>query len=139
MPVGSNPPSGYERAEINGYEVVFSAAHAQWLLELHGAYDLTWATTWGERANHSLGPVLGLPTLPVIEIVKDRTAPTAKLASVVEHVGLRDVAWIDDELYEDARVWADARTGRTLLIRTSGYVGMTPDHFASLVAFAKAL
>ena len=137
MPAGKTPPVGFKAVEVNGYQLVVSEKHSQWLERLMESYELVWATTWGEQANGSVGPALGLPKLEVIDIKKDRTAATQKLPSIAERVGECDLAWVDDELFEDAESWAQARNARTLLIRTSSYVGLTEQHFDRLLQFAE--
>ena len=136
MPAGKTPPVRFETVELNGYQLVVSKQHSQWLQRLMDSYELVWATTWGEQANVSVGPALGLPNLEVMDIKKNRTAATQKLASITEWVGDRDLAWVDDELFEDAESWAQARDARTLLIRTSSYVALTEQHFDQLLQFA---
>ena len=64
---------------------------------------------------------------------------TRKLAAVQDFVGSRAVAWIDDELYEDAEAWAAQRPVPTLLRRTRGSVGLTLADVQALEEFAESL
>src|SRR3954447_19394357 len=50
---------------------------------------------------------------------------TRKLAAVNRYVRDRPLAWVDDELYDDAQLWAQARRAPTLLIRTQPSVGLS--------------
>jgi hypothetical protein len=62
---------------------------------------LTWATTWGERANEEIAPRIGLPPLPVIPIDRDPPRPPGvnlKTWHVAEYVRGRPFVWFDDDL-----------------------------------------
>ena len=61
---------------------------------------------------------------------------TRKLGAIQAFAGSRPVAWVDDEFYEDAMVWADGRAHPTLLVRPAPYVGLTEEHFASIKQFS---
>ena len=61
---------------------------------------------------------------------------TRKLAAVDHYAGDRPLAWVDDELYDDAQNWAQARPARTLLVRTRAAVGLTHDDVDRLLTFA---
>ena len=50
---------------------------------------------------------------------------TRKLAAVNRYVRDRPLAWVDDELYDDAQLWAQARRAPTLLMRTQPSVGLS--------------
>ena len=85
-----------------------------------------------------LGGLLGLPVMPVLELGELPRAGTRKLAAVATHVGGRSLAWIDDELYDDAVQRAEGRDAPALLVRTAPYVGMTAAHVVRLEAFARS-
>jgi hypothetical protein len=110
-----------------------------WLTELTATFDLVWATTWGALANHAIGRRLGLPELPHIELSDLPRTGTRKLDAVREYVGDRAVAWIDDELYDDALAWAASRTAPTILRRTASGVGLTEADVQALASFAADL
>ena len=119
-------------------DIVASRLHGQWLHELALSFDLVWATTWGATANTTFGHFYGLPALPHVELVDLPRIGTRKLAAVASYVGDRPVAWLDDELYEDAEAWAHARTAPTLLLRTAPYVGLRVEHIDVLRLFARS-
>jgi len=102
-------------------------------------FDVVWATTWEHKANEAISPLLGLPRLPVVEFGTSRSGDTWKLAKVAERAGDRPLAWVDDELFADARAWAEQREPATLLLRPSSSVGLTDEHFAELQAFGRAM
>jgi hypothetical protein len=134
-PLAARPPPGFTALQIDGYEVAISARHRMWLQELVLSFELVWATTWEGAANESVGPLLGLPELPVVTFEGERIGETWKLGAVRAFVGDRPLVWIDDELFADARDWADHRPAPTLLIRPASSVGMTAAHFNQVCQF----
>lgn len=112
---------------------------AAWLAELAEVFELVWATTWEDLANRVIAPALGLPPLPAIEFDMDRHLPTAKLPSVIEWVGDRPCAWVDDDLWHDADTWAAGRAIPTLLVHVDMTQGMERRHVDRLLAFAAEL
>lgn len=139
QPVGRSVPPGFERFVSDESEVVLCRQHGVWLTHLASTFDLVWATTWGATANGAIGARLGLPELPHLELTDLPRAGTRKLAAVQAYSGDRAVAWIDDELYEDAEAWAAARSAPTLLRRTASGVGFTHADVRALEAFASGL
>lgn len=106
--------------------------HAQWLTELAlstGA-KLVWATTWQHDANTQIGPKIGLPYLPVVEIqpyTRYRTVGDTKSEAVshwwIGADGGKSV-WFDDEL--DC---ADGLSGTSVRhIWVEPYGGLTEEH-----------
>ena len=132
-------PPGYQRFTSDVDQVVLCALHGTWLSQLATRFDLVWVTTWGATANRAIGSRLGLDELPHLELVDLPRTGTRKLAAVQEFVGSRAVAWIDDELYEDAIAWAAQRPAPTLLRRTRGSVGLTLADVQALEEFAESL
>ncbi len=62
-----------------------------------------------------------------------------KLAAIDRFAGSeRPVAWIDDAHEERCRAWAEARPGPTLLVTTEPASGITEEHVAELLAWARA-
>lgn len=136
MPLGRSVPRGFERQTTTTSDIVFSRAHGTWLRELSISFDLVWASTWGDTANETFGLVLGLPRLVSLDLAELPRVGTRKLDRVKAFVGDRPMAWVDDELYEDADQWAEVRAAPTALIRTAPYVGLTEEHVDRLRAFA---
>jgi hypothetical protein len=116
-------------------EVGFVPDAAALLARLATAFDIHWATSWGESANVQLSPELGLPTLPVLELSGPVTQWT-KLPAVIEAAGSRAIAWIDDDLRRDERVWAQHRREPTMLVQTDMTEGMTERDVEELLTFA---
>jgi hypothetical protein len=138
MPLGSSVPRGFERHTTDTTDIVVSSAHGVWLRELSDWYEIVWASAWGDRANSTFGAFFGLPHLQSVDLVGIPRAGTRKLARVVEYAGDRPLAWIDDELYEDAEDWAVTRAAPTMLIRTAPYVGLTERDVDRLRLFGAA-
>jgi hypothetical protein len=136
-PTGSAVPPGFERRSTSTYSVVVSPDHRAWLQTLSESFELVWASTWGEAANRVYGEILGLEKIPVIPLVDLPRAGTRKLAAVDGYVGDRALAWVDDELYDDAQIWARGRSAPTLLVRTLGAVGLTRGDVDRLLAFGQ--
>ena len=136
-PYGMTPPADFSEREIGGFWVVWTDRHAERVSRLAERFELIWATTWEEYANQALCPALGIDPLPVITFVRGETQ-TRKLHSVKEFVGNRPAAWIDDDLYEDAHLWATRRDQNvpTLLVQTTPSVGFTDEHVTELLDFA---
>ncbi|GGX80655.1 HAD domain-containing protein [Streptomyces fructofermentans] len=118
--------------------------HGTVLRELSDRYELVWATTWGSEANTYIGPVLGLPLLPVVdwptgrEVLPDGTF--WKTRHLVAHAEGRPFAWVDDELGESDRAFVAAHhAGPALLHHVDARVGLRDIDFAVLDAFARAL
>ena len=113
--------------------------HPARFAQLSQMYDIVWATTWEHHANRTIGPLLGLPALPVVEFRDRGRGDTRKLPDVSRYAGDRALAWVDDHLYDDADRWAAGREAPTLLIRPTSTLGLSDDHFEQLVAFASEI
>jgi hypothetical protein len=114
-------PDGYEthRLAPSGWtgkplRVWLNPKHGPMLLAIVGVVDLVWATTWGQDANRMIGPEIGLPELPVIEVGRpswmDRGPHIFKLEPAMKYVGSRACAWFDDDLTKADLEFAAART-----------------------------
>lgn len=101
------PSSRFARHEcvVDGcsYQVLLDVRHGEELLSLSedtGA-ELVWATTWEENANEEIGPLIGLPRMPVIKVMAGAGAARGehfKTGPVAEYVRGRPFVWFDDEL-----------------------------------------
>jgi len=135
-PTGIAVPPRYERRVTATFSVVVRPDHGEWLRELAVAYELVWASTWGSKANEVYGTIHALEEMPVIPLGQLPRSGTRKLAAVDRYVGDRAFAWIDDELYDDAVSWAQARSAPTLLVRTRASIGLTHADVERLHEFA---
>ncbi|KAA2247685.1 hypothetical protein F0L68_40030 [Solihabitans fulvus] len=120
--------------------------HGRWLLDLAedtGA-ELVWATTWEHEANRLLAPILGLPSLPVIDFdgqgQRHHGGHHGKLPAVAEWAGDRPIAWLDDEFQPLDSSWARQRTARgapTLLVQVDPRAGVQPHHLDRIRRFLR--
>jgi hypothetical protein len=127
-------------------------AHGPALLHLAKQIDaqLVWATTWEHEANTTIGPAIGLPTLPVIELaahLEPRPGQpfTWKYGPVARYANGRPLAWLDDDFdaYPAARdtFLADraTRDHPTELVRVDPRTGITDEHLTTILTWAQSL
>jgi hypothetical protein len=121
-----------------------------WLNPDHGPaltalpFDLAWATTWEDEANHFVAPLLGLPALPYVEWPHPRPNPGGgvfwKTPRIVEWARGRAFAWVDDEITDADLDWVRAHhPGSALLHRIDPRFGLTADDFALLANWEPTL
>lgn len=134
---GTMPIKGHEFASWN-------QAHTPWLKKLRESYDLVWASLWEHGGNSVICPLHDLPPLPVIEFTGESLGPlsygrTIKLNAVRNFVKDRPFAWVDDDLHEDALLWAEDRDKviPTLLIRTEPDLGLTQENVDHLELWSR--
>lgn len=98
-------PVGYETFRMHplgwpnrkGLRVWLNPRHGDMLGALADATrsDLAWCTTWMYQANALIGPVVGLPDLPVVPF--EHGASSWKYDGVLTYAGDRPLLWFDDE------------------------------------------
>jgi hypothetical protein len=111
------------------------------LVTLAESFELVWATGWEERANEHLPYLLGLPfrKLPCLTFDGRAVFGSAhwKVEAIAEYAGDRPAAWIDDNLDDFCHLWAERRAAPTLLVETRPSVGLTDEHVAQLLRWAR--
>lgn len=131
---------GFDGDAIEGAPHGFHPEHGAWLRELAAGYELAWCSMWGERANRDIGPRLGLPPLPVVELWDEEDGLDRwKLPGVRRFAADRPLAWIDDAFDTPTRAWARDRAAPTLLCGIGHRTGLSRRHVHRLLAFARAL
>lgn len=103
--------------------------------------ELVWATTWTHEANRSISPVLGLPTLAVLDWPEPHENHIDawfglhwKTRALVERAAGRPFVWIDDEIGDSDREWvSEQHPGRALLYRVDPRVGLRPNDFGAVI------
>jgi hypothetical protein len=134
-------PDGYQEYDFfHGERVLLSPGHGELLRSLSSSFELVWATAWEHRANLLICPVIALPELPVIEF--PLRAPDylfRKLPAVIDSVGDRPLAWIDDEHQPDHYKWARDRGVPTLMVDIDPALGFTADVARQLERWAASL
>jgi hypothetical protein len=97
--------------------------------------ELWWATAWMADANDVIGPLLGLPLLPVVDLPawEDGFVDDAlcwKTRTLVAHAAGRPFVWLDDEpTAADEEYVAAHHAGPALLYRTDPEIGLTGADF----------
>lgn len=142
-------PDGYEthRPTPAGWSkpirVWLNPEHGPMLLRITNVVDLTWATTWTDQANVAIGPMIGLPRLPVIQVKQpswgDRGKHIWKLDAVKEYVGNRSFAWFDDDFTKADLEWAAKRTADgfpTLFVPIDPAIGIVQGDVDRVAAWA---
>jgi hypothetical protein len=149
--------TGRARASGISWSITWAPPVVQAIRRIHaaGRTDIRWLTTWLEEANDSLGRLLGLPVLPVLDEPDGAGAPRGphgflgvrgeptgwwKLEAarrLLDPQPDRPLVWTDDDLAREdgARAWAERRSGPTLLIAPDTDTGLAPDHVAAIEEF----
>jgi hypothetical protein len=99
-------------------------------------FELVWASSWEAEANAIFGPGLGLAELAFVHFDRMGEA-TWKLGSVLEFVGTRRFAWVDDDVHGDALTAVRNHPGGALLVKTSPRRGITQENVDALMAFGR--
>ncbi|WP_043626171.1 HAD domain-containing protein [Nonomuraea candida] len=91
------------------YPVLLNPEHGPMLLRLarETGAELVWATTWQDDANRAIGPLIGLPELPVIPVGSGAGALLVhpKTPPVADWVNRRPFVWFDDGLGRADRLY----------------------------------
>jgi len=89
--------------------------------------ELVWATHWNEHANDHVGPLIGLPPLPVVVTPR---YPELKAPALIGWTTGRPLVWFDDEEREIATALRSTKErGQPFLgILTDPVVGLTSAH-----------
>ncbi|SEG72970.1 hypothetical protein SAMN05216223_10955 [Actinacidiphila yanglinensis] len=108
-------------AELPPLPVWLNPGHGGQLAELADLFTLAWATTWEDEANTLIGPLIGLPELPVVHWPELREAPAGgmfwKTESLVRFAGGRPFAWVDDEIGAADDAWVRRHHPARALLR----------------------
>ena len=106
------------------FRVTVNPAAGQWVLDLAAetGAELAWGTTWNHWANQHIGPLLGLPELPVAP-VRGRD----KAATVVPWTDGRPFVWLDDDpdLPYAVKRMTEATGQRGCVLQTDPCIGLT--------------
>jgi len=128
-------PAGFEQHDLLDEQVWLAPQHGAWLRPLCARFQLVWAIGWEHDANRLIAPILGLPTLPVIEFPRDADGRFSKLPTITRFAAGRPVVWIDDQLTRAAHTWAADRTPVARLIDVDPAIGLTEAIVALIAAF----
>jgi hypothetical protein len=126
---------------VDGIPHLISATAGDHLRALAAEFELAWCTGWEEKADEHLRHALGL-RVSCPHLSFDGSEPSRhahwKLDAIDRYAGPeRPLAWIDDAHDEACMSWAEARSGPTLLVTTEPAVGITDEHVADLLRWAR--
>jgi hypothetical protein len=113
------------------------------LVRLADHFELVWATGWEEKANEYLPHILRLPFRDLPCLTFDGRARFGsshwKIDALSLYAGNRPAAWIDDNIDDTGRQWAEERVAPTMLVETQPPVGITDGHVDELLAWATSV
>ncbi|MFG2350758.1 HAD domain-containing protein [Streptomyces phaeochromogenes] len=107
-----------------------------------------WCTSWRQDAPTLIGPLLGLPNLPYVDLPRPQITTSHpngylwKRDHVDAWLGDAPVVWIDDDFTNLDHEWAAERTARgqaTALVQPDHHVGLLAEHLAEVLAWAALL
>ncbi len=110
-----------------------------------GLVTPVWCTSWRRDATTIIGPLLGLPDFPCLDLPRPQitTSHPDGYLWKRDHVDvwLADAlaVWIDDDFTGLDHKWAQERTTRglpTLLVQPDPYVGLLTDHLVEVREWA---
>ncbi|WP_406302324.1 HAD domain-containing protein [Streptomyces sp. NBC_00885] len=138
-------PSG--RAPSDTVSVWLDPNHGTLLTDLLASSLITpmWCTSWRKDATTIIGPLLGLPDVPYLDLPRAQITTSHpdgylwKRDHVDAWLGESAVAWIDDDFTTLDHTWAAERTARghpTLLVQPTPYAGLQPDHLSRVREWA---
>jgi hypothetical protein len=145
------PQPGFAEHAVGRLTVRINPDHGERLRDLSARYDLVWATTWEEHANEYIGPLLGLPHLPYVEIsayvpqAGDPRTPLLQLprmrkwAPILRHADGRPFAWVDDVIPLTVRRQALPYRRAVRLVSVRPDEGLTRRHLDGLQRWAARL
>ncbi|MDT0612886.1 HAD domain-containing protein [Streptomyces lancefieldiae] len=141
-------PNG--RSAGNPVTVWLDPAHGPMLMDVISAGFVTpvWCTSWRQDAATLIGPLLGLPPLPHVDLPRPQITTSHpngylwKRDHVEAWLGDAPAVWIDDDFTSLDHAWAAERTARaaaTLLIQPDPRAGLQAEHVVEARAWAERL
>ncbi|MDQ0387223.1 hypothetical protein J2S54_004043 [Streptomyces sp. DSM 42143] len=138
-------PTG--RSADDPVTIWLNPAHGPALMDLMRTGLLTpvWCTSWRQDATTLIGPLLGLPPLPHVDLPRPNISTSHpngylwKRDHVDAWLGDAPAVWIDDDFTSLDHEWSAERVARglpTLLIQPNPREGVQPEHFAEVSAWA---
>lgn len=113
-----------------------------------GLVTAVWCASWRQDAATLIGPLLGLPVLPYVDLPRPRITTSHpdgylwKRDHVDAWLGDAPVIWIDDDFTGLDRAWAAERTAHraaTLLVQPDPRIGLGAEHLAEARAWVERL
>ncbi|MFD4573500.1 HAD domain-containing protein [Streptomyces sp. NPDC058417] len=113
-----------------------------------GLVTPVWCTSWRQDATTLIGPLLGLPTLPYVDLPRPQITTSHpdgylwKRDHVDTWLGGAPTVWIDDDFTPLDHAWAAERAARgtaTLLVQPDPHLGLQPEHLTEVTTWAAQL
>ncbi|MFG3405869.1 HAD domain-containing protein [Streptomyces sp. NPDC048142] len=132
------------RSADNPVTVWLNPEHGRLLLEVirTGLFTPVWCTSWRQDAATLIGPLLGLPDLPYVDLPRPQIATSHpngylwKRDYVDAWMGDAPAIWIDDDFTNLDHAWAAERTAKgtpTLLVQPDPHLGLQPEHLTKVL------
>ncbi|MGW7408035.1 HAD domain-containing protein [Streptomyces sp. NPDC054833] len=141
-------PTG--RTADNPVTIWLNPAHGPLLMHVirTGLVTPVWCTSWRQDATTLIGPLLGLPPLPHVDLPRPQITTSHpngylwKRDHVDAWLGDAPAIWIDDDFTSLDHEWARERTARchvTALVQPDPHVGLLAEHLVEVLACAALL
>ncbi|MYX06953.1 hypothetical protein GTW98_09035 [Streptomyces sp. SID8375] len=113
-----------------------------------GLVTPVWCTSWRQDAATMIGPLLGIPPFPYVDLPRPRITTSHphgylwKRDHVAAWLNEAPAAWIDDDFTRLDHEWAVRRTAAglpTLLVQPDPHIGLLPEHVAKVREWASGL
>ncbi|MGY4952198.1 hypothetical protein [Streptomyces sp. NEAU-L66] len=142
VPTGRNPE--------DPVTIWLDPTHGPLLMDVarSGLVTPAWCTSWRQDAAGMIGPLLGIPAFPYVDLPRPRITTSHPHGYLWkrDHVAVwtkeSPIAWIDDDFTHLDHEWAARRTAAglpTLLIQPDPFIGLLPAHVARMLEWASAL
>ncbi|MFI2187903.1 HAD domain-containing protein [Streptomyces sioyaensis] len=138
-------PTG--RSADDPVAIWLNPAHGPMVMDVirAGVVAPVWCTSWRQDATTLIGPLLGLPSFPYVDLPRPQITTSHpdgylwKRDHVDAWLADAPVAWIDDDFTDLDQEWAaerDAGGIPTLLVQPDPYIGLMPEHLATVRKWA---
>ncbi|MFL9654848.1 hypothetical protein ACJ7VE_14145 [Streptomyces sp. PB17] len=141
-------PTG--RSADDPVAIWLNPAHGSLLMDVirTGLVTPVWCTSWRQDATTLVGPLLGLPPLPYVDLPRPQITTSHpngylwKRDYVDTWLGDAPAVWIDDDFTSLDHDWGARRTAAgkpTLLIQPEAHRGLLPEHLRTVVSWSADL
>ena len=141
-------PTG--RSANDPVTIWLNPAHGPLLIHVirTGLVTPVWCTSWRQDATTLIGPLLGLPPLPYVDLPRPQITTSHpngylwKRDHIDAWLGEAPVIWIDDDFTGLDHAWAAERTARgqaTALVQPDPHVGLLAEYLVEVLAWAALL
>lgn len=113
-----------------------------------GLVTPVWCTSWRQDATNLIGPLLGIPSLPHVDLPRPQITTSHpngylwKRDHIDAWLGDAPAIWIDDDFTKLDHAWAAERTAQgqaTALVQPDSHVGLLAEHLLEVLAWAARL